>query len=132
VIDVTEIGWPAQLADALKPARAKDCTFYCLGPARTVARKKLPRETISPITDLDELLVLLSKEDPSQVSPEEATAARAGDVVVSAKHHPATKGAGAWLSPYHLELVKELLGKGFVVEVLDDSNNVLRTLGGKE
>lgn len=91
-----------------------------------VARKRLPSHRVERIDSLDGLT-----ESGEDTGPRRA-AARIGDIVVTKRYHPAVEESKAWLSTYHLGLIKELFGEGFVVEILDENNNPITVLGEKE
>ena len=110
IIDMTEPLWEIDLD-------LKDGLFYCLAGDQVYAKKKVPTENIKVISSVDEISA------PQETG--EVTAVRIGEIVVSAKTHPATKKCGVWLSPYHLELISDLLDLGVELELLDEQNNVV-------
>jgi len=130
VIDVTEASWGKQLARAMAPAKAVECTFFCLGTACIQARSRLPRETVFSVNSIEDIEAALQKKE-KETEQEEGlpTAARIGDITVSAKYHKAVKTSKVWLSTHHLDMIKSLLGNNFKIELLDDRNNVVKELG---
>ncbi len=126
VVDVVQPGWFEYLKKEIEPKEIQDCFFPCIAQAYITARKRLPSGTIAKIDKLEQAL-----QSEEELGPQMA-AIRIGDIAVSKRFHPIINDSKAWLSPYHLELAKQLIGEGFVVEILDESNNPVTTLGKTE
>jgi hypothetical protein len=103
-----------------------NCLFLCTIQAYITARKRLPSQTLSRINKLED--VVLSNESMGS----KAAAVRIGDIVVAKKVHPAIEDSRAWISPYHIDLIKDLFKEGFVIEILDEQNNPITILGETE
>jgi hypothetical protein len=119
-VDVTEPGWETVLDTS-----TGESTFFCLPQAAPYARKKLSPRLLFQVRSPENLLE--DKADRSKIVTE-PVAARTGEILLSDKWHPGTTSAKVWLSTYHLELMKELLGLGYTIELLDSNNNVVRRL----
>jgi hypothetical protein len=126
VIDLTKPTWLESLKREIDPTELQDGFFPCIAQAYMTARKRLPLDTIARINKPEQALL-----DEEESGPKIA-AARIGDIVIAKKFHPTVESSKAWLSSYHLELIKELFKEGFTVEILDDLNNPIDTIGETE
>jgi hypothetical protein len=126
VVDVTKPNWITQVEDAAYPRPIDECRLQAIGHAAAIARKKIPVTSIEVVITEDKLHTgeqsRKEKEGPAEV------AARIENIVISKRYHPAAEDSRIWLSPHHLELIKKLLGDGFKIEILDELNNVVRTI----
>ena len=100
--------------------------FLCTPQAYMIARKRLPPHRVVKLNSLDDL------SSESETPSHQPAAARIGDIVITKRFHPAVKESKAWLSPYHIDLIRELFKEGFVIEILDEQNQLLTTLGETE
>jgi len=94
--------------------------------AYITARKRLSPQTLIRL-EKPEDIQLQEEDDQPKVA-----AARIGDIVVAKKFHPTITDSRVWMSPHHIDLIKELFQEGFVIEILDEQNNPITTLGEKE
>ncbi len=125
VIDVTALDWYDQLSK-VDGFLDDDHFFLCITQAYMSVRKKLPLSTIGKIEKIESIGI----QGPESTSPRIA-AVRIGDMAVSKKFHESVVDSTVWLSPYHVELIKDLFREGFVIEVLDDFNNLVTVIGDK-
>lgn len=126
VIDVTDASWPIKVASKVSVEKATDCTFYCLSTAYIIAKKKLPKGSVKIIQQIEEV----PSEEALETENQEA-AVKVDSVTVTNSFHPSVRQARAWMNSYHIELIDKILGNGYVVEILDSRNQVVRTLKEK-
>lgn len=122
VIDISYAGWREEMEEQIG-CEIDESLFYCTPQAYMVARKRLSSHTVIRVDNLEDI-----DKDPEETGNHPA-AARIGDMIVSKKFHPSVKESKAWLSSYHLGLIKELFKEGFVLEILDEQNNPITTIG---
>jgi len=120
-VDVTEPNWELVLDTEVGRSM-----FFCLPTAAPYARRKLSSKLLTQIKSPENLSENTTGDEEKIIT--NPVAARAGDILISNRFHPGTTTAKVWLSTYHLELMKELLGEGCVIELLDKNNNVVRRL----
>lgn len=125
VIDVTRPGWIEQVEDAVYPNPIEESQIQAIGHASAVARKKIPPSAIQVISSEAEICTGLPPE--RKAGPSEV-AARTEDIVISDRYHPAAEDEKVWINTHHLDLIKKLLGNGYKIEILDEVNNVVRTI----
>jgi hypothetical protein len=125
VIDVTEPSWYKALPDTSVSSDLVRQPYICVGQAYTIARKNLSADILIRVDSPEDIQ---AKEQEVNVK---IAAIRAGDIIVTKQHHLSVNDSKAWLSTYHLDLVKELLKEGFVIEILDELNNPITILGDK-
>ena len=123
--DISYAGWRTQMEEQIGH-ELEEWKFLCTQQAYMIARKHLPAHTVQRIDSLEEVALDSEKKGPKQA------AARIGDMVVSKQFHPAVTESKAWLSTYHIDLIKELFQEGFVIEILDEQNKPVATLGETE
>ena len=120
-VDVTEPNWELVLDTEVGRSM-----FFCLPEAAPYARRKLSSKLLTQIKSPENLSENTTGDEEKIIT--NPVAARAGDILISNRFHLGTTTAKVWLSTYHLELMKELLGEGCVIELLDKNNNVVRRL----
>jgi len=109
-IDVTERQWHLNILN-------EEEQFYCTKEAYIVAIRVLGSSRLGILDDE----TWMAEETP-------IAAARINDIVVSPTYNETAGKAKVWLSSYHLEVIKQILGKGFKVELVDGSGKVIRQL----
>ncbi len=123
IIDVTLPDWKRKLIAEIEPEEIENSLVLCINQAYITARKKLPAQVIIRIERLEDI-----DRDENEES-DKIMAARLGDIVISKRVHPAIEQSKAWISPHHLEIIKELFTEGFVIEMLDEQNNLITKFG---
>jgi len=127
VIDITLPGWKKSLEEMDGIKNLESGIYSCFGPAYVAARKRIPSSSLVQITSLEE--VPTGKEEEEGPAP---AVVRVGEMVISKKFHPSILNSGVWLSPHHLDIINELFHEGFVIEILDEENNLIETLEDKK
>lgn len=103
----------------------EDGKYYCRGKAYILAKQHLPKGTTTLLKE-DQLIPDFDTEKEPE---EKISAVKAGEITVSKSFVPIVKESKVWMNTLHVEMIQELLGEGLIVEVLDESGQVIRELG---
>lgn len=121
-MDLASPRWKTDLFEKARVEPIEEGTYFCVGHASTIAQKMMPESCILRIKTPGDI----PEDAPKETEESGIAAVKVGDILVSPRAHPALKNSKVWMSPYHVELIKELLSNGFTVEVLDEYNNVIQ------